>query len=205
MPPVAAIASAILPTIGAVASGVAGLAGAAASAVGSVASGILGAGAGLAGGAAKVVGGGISALTGAPAAGLTVAEQMAAIAEPAYYGLGVPAATTGVATGLSAITQAVGAGVGIYGQLAQIEMAKEMTEAQKIAAQKGLMEAEALKLYAATPKPSVPAPVAPTAPIPTLSQQPVYVTPAAALAAPNYLLYAGLAILAFLLLGKKIK
>lgn len=116
--------------------------------------------------------------------------------------LGVPAAKTSTSTGLSTITSAISTGVGIYGQLAQIEAAKDMTEAQKILAQTKLMEAEALKIYVAAP--AAPAAVPRTA-IPTLSQQPVYVTPVAAQAGPNYLLYIGLAILAFLLLGKKIK
>lgn len=108
--------------------------------------------------------------------------------------LGVPAAIGGVASGLSSIIPAVEAGVGLYGQLAQIKTAKEMTEAQKIAAQKGLIEAEAMKLYVEQP---------PKTAIPTLAQQPVYVTPAAAPSAPNYLLYIGLGILAIILLRKK--
>jgi len=198
MPPVGAVIGGIGSIIGGAAAGAAGLAAGAASVIGSAASGILGGAAGLAGGAASAVGGTISALTGgaaAPAAG-TVGAQMAAIAQPAYYetaALGVPAATTGVSS-LATLTSAVGAGVGIYGQLADIEIAKGMTEAQKIAAQKGLMEAEALKLYAEGKTPPPPAP--------TLSSQPVYVTPAAP-AAPNYLLYAGLAILAIFLFRKK--
>ena len=195
MPPaVAAVAG-----IGSLIGGAASVAGAVASAVGSVASGILGAGAGLAGGAAAAVGGTISALTGA-AAPVTVGQQMASIAAPAYYeaaALGVPAATGGVGSGLSTILTGVQAGVGIYGQLAQLEIAEGMSETEKIAAQTKLMEAEAAKIYAAAPR------VAPSAGLPTLSQQPVYVTPAPAAAAPNYLLYAGLALLAFILLKRK--
>ena len=142
---------------------------------------------GAGGGAAL---GGISALGGvaAPGAGVTVGQQMAAIAEPGYYGVSA-------ATGLPAITKAVGAGAGIYGQLAQIEAQKEMTEAQKIAAQTKLMEAEALKIYAAGP-PAIPTLAAGT-------KQPVYVTPAGTPAKPNILLYAALALVAFMLLRKK--
>jgi len=200
MPPVAALAAAVLPAIGSAAAGAAGLASVAASAIGSVASGILGGATGLAGGAASLIGGGISALTGGVSAQAAVPVMAGGeMGSLAAASLGVPAATAGVATGLSTITSAIGAGVGIYGQLAQIEVAKEMTEAQKIAAQTKLMEAEAFKIYAAAP-----APASRTA-IPTLSQQPVYVTPAAAPAVPSYMIYIGLAIFAFLVLGKKIK
>ena len=200
MPPVVPIIAAVASVAAPIVAGAASVVGAAASAVGSVASGILGGAASLAGGAVSAVGGGISALTGGQAAvPVMVGGEMgslAAVSEAAA--LGVPAATVGVATGLSTIMTGIGAGVGLYGQLADIEMAKEMTEAQKIAAQKGLMEAEALKIYAEGG--------APAAPIPTLAApaaQPVYVTPAAAPAAPNYLLYAGLAILAIFLFRKK--
>lgn len=201
MPPAAAAIAGIGSLIGGAAAGVAGLAGVAASAVGSVASGILGGAAGLAGGVASAIGGGISALTGGVSAQaavpVMVGGEMGSLA--AASTLGVPAATTGVATGLTTLTTAVSAGVGLYGQLADIEIAKGMTEAEKIAAQTALMEAEALKIYAGAPT------AAPRAAIPTLAAQPVYITPAAAPAAPNYLLYAGLAILAFLIFGKKIK
>jgi len=176
--PVAIVAApAVLPVLGG-----------AATVAGGAASGILGGVAGLAKGAVSVVGGGISAVTGLGGAPVTVAEQMAAIAEPGYYGVSA-------ATGLSTIMKAVGAGAGIYGQLAQIEAMKEMTEAQKIAAQSKLMEAEALKIYAAGPSA-----------IPTLAAgttQPVYVTPAAAPGKPNILLYAALAFVAFMILRKK--
>ncbi len=200
MPPVAALAGGALGILG----GAASVVGAVASAVGSVASGILGAGAGLAGGAAAAVGGTISALTGGAAAPVTVGQQMASIAAPAYYetaALGVPAATGGVAGGLSTILTGVEAGVGIYGQLAELEIAEGMSETEKIAAQTKLMEAEAAKIYAAAPKP-MPTPTTVKA-LPTLSAQPVYVTPAPAAAAPNYLLYAGLALLAFILMRRK--
>lgn len=189
MPFIPAAIGGIASAIGGAAAGAAGLAASAASAVGSVASGILG-------GAASAVGGTISALTGGQAAVPVVVGgemgSLAAVSEAAS--LGVPAATTGVSTGLSALTKAVSAGVGIYGQLAQIEAAKEMSEAQKIAEQKGLIEAEAVKLYAASPA---------AAPAPTLSSQPIYVTPAVTPAKPNYLLYAGLAILIIIFLRKK--
>lgn len=201
MPPVAAIVGGIGSLIGGAAAGVAGLAAGAASAIGSVASGILGGAAGLGGGAVSAVGGGISALMGGGAAP-TIGAKMAAIAEPAYYGLGVPAATGGVATGLSSIFTGVQAGVGIYGQLAQLEISEGMSETEKIKAQTKLMEAEALKVYAAKP-PALPPAAAPANALPTLSAQPIYVAPAAAAAAPSYLLYAGLAILAFILLRKK--
>lgn len=203
MPPVAAVVSGIGSLIG----GAASVAGAVASAVGSVASGVLGAGAGLAGGAAAAVGGTISALTGGATAQaavpVMVGGEMGSLA--AASALGVPAATGGVAGGLSTILTSVQAGVGIYGQLAELEIAEGMSETEKIAAQTKLMEAEAAKIYAAAP--AVPAvPVTPPAPLkalPTLSAQPVYVTPAPAAAAPNYLLYAGLALLAFILLRRK--
>ncbi len=195
-----AVVGAIVGTVASVAAPiVAGVAGVA-SVVGSVASGILGAGAGLAGGAAAAVGGTISALTGGAAAPVTVGQQMASIAAPAYYetaALGVPAAAGGVSGGLSTILTGVQAGVGIYGQLAELEIAEGMSETEKIAAQTKLMEAEAAKIYAAAPR------VAPSAGLPTLSTQPVYVTPAPAAAAPNYLLYAGLALLAFILMRRK--
>lgn len=128
--------------------------------------------------------GGISALGGVPAAGsgVTTATQMAAIAEPGYYGVSA-------AAGLPAITKAVGAGAGIYGQLAQIEATKELTEAQKITAQTKLMEAEAAKIYAEAP------PAIPT--LASQTTQPIFVTPAA-VAEPNYLLYIGLAIAALI-------
>lgn len=206
MPPVAALAGGALGLIGGAAAGVAGLAGAAASVVGSVASGILGGAAGIAGGAASAIGGGISALVGGPAAvAVTPGMEMGQLA--AASALGVPAATTGMATGLSTITSAVSAGVGIYGQLANIEIAKGMTEAEKIKAQTALMESEARRLFyiqqaEGIKKEDIP-PAAPAAAVPTLAAQPVYVTPPTAPAAPNYLLYAGLAVLAFLLLGKK--
>ena len=195
MPFIPAAIGGIASAIAGAAAGAAGLVASAASAVGSVASGILG-------GAASAVGG-LLGLGGAAAEQAAVPVlvggemgSLAAVSEAAA--LGVPAATTGVATGLSALTSAVSAGVGIYGQLAQIEAAKEMSEAQKIAAQKGLIEAEAVKLYAAAP---ATAPAAAQAP--TLSSQPVYVTPAVTPAKPNYLLYAGLAVLVIIFLRKK--
>lgn len=209
MPPVAAIAAAVLPAIGAAAAGAAGLAAGAASVVGSVASGILGAGAGLAGGAASAIGEVAAIPLGflfPSAAPVTVAQQMAAIAEPAYYGagaLGVPAATGGIGSGLSTILTGVQAGVGIYGQLAELEIAEGISETEKIAAQTKLIEAEALKIYAAAPTPPPVTRAAPLKALPTLPTQPIYVTPAPAAAAPNYLLYAGLAFLAYILLKGK--
>lgn len=205
MPPVAAVVGGIGSLIGGAAAGAAGLAAGAASAIGSVASGILGGATGLAGGAASLIGSGISALTGGAAASQAAVPVMVGgeMGSLAAASLGVPAATAGVSTGLSTIFTGVQAGVGIYGQLSQIEAAKEMTEAQKITAQTKLMEAEALKIYAAAPATVQPA-TSRTA-VPTLSQQPVYVTPAAAPAGPSYMIYIGLAILAFLVLGKKIK
>jgi len=208
MPFVAPIVAGIGSLVGGAAAGVAGLAGAAASAVGTVASGVLGAGAGLVGGAADVVGGTIGALTGG--AGAVAPSGLAYIPDVALpaalqptAALGVPAATGGIASGLETILSGVQVGVGIKGQLAQLEIAEGMSETEKIKAQTALMEAEALKVYAAKPPTPTPTPT-PTA-LPTLSAQPVYVEPelAAPAAAPNYLLYIGLAILAFILLRKK--
>lgn len=194
MPFVAPVLGAVASTAGAVASGVAGLASAAASAVSSVASGILGGAAKVVGGAVSAVGTGISALTGGQAAvPVTVGGEMgslSAVSEAAA--LGVPAATTGVST----IASAVEAGVGIYGTLAQIELAKDLTEAQKIQAQEALIKAEAQKVYETIPEEKTP--------LPTLAaqQQPVFVT-APVTKEPNYLLYIGLAIAAILILRKK--
>jgi len=149
---------------------------------------------GAGGGAAL---GGISALGGVAAPVSLAPSGLAYIPDVALPAMLQPtiAGAIPAATGLGSITKAVGVGAGIYGQLAQIEATKEMTEAQKIAAQSKLMEAEALKIYAAGP----------TA-IPTLAAgttQPVYVTPAAMPAQPNILLYAALAFVAFMLLRKK--
>ena len=74
--------------------------------------------------------GGISALTGGAAAQqaavpVMVGGEMGSLAAASV--LPVPAATTGIAAGLSTITSAVKAGVGIYGQLAELEIAKGMT------------------------------------------------------------------------------
>ena len=193
MPPVAALAAAIIPSVAPLV--VPALVGAGVGAVVAETTGgkwEKGAMYGAGGGAAL---GGISALGGvaAPGAGVTASglAYIPDVALPAMLQPAIPAAA-----GLGAITKAVGAGAGIYGQLAQIEATKEMTEAQKILAQTKLMEAEALKIYAAGPSA-----------IPTLAagtSQPVYVTPAAAPAGmPNFVLYAALAFVALLLLRKK--
>ncbi len=206
MPFIPAAIGGIAAAIGGAAAGAATVAGTVASAIGSVASGVLG-------GAAAVVGGTVSALTGGAAAPVTVGQQMGAIAAPAYYetaALGVPAATGGVGSGLTTILTGVQAGVGIYGQLAQLEIAEGMSETEKIKAQTELMEAEAKKIYAAAPPPPPVAKAASPKALPTLSTQPlstqpVYVTPApaAAAAASSYLIYAGLAFLAYILLKRK--
>jgi len=192
-----AVIGGVASAIGGAAAGAASIAGAAASAVGSVASGVLGGAASVAGGILGLGGAAaeqaaVPVMVGGEMGSLAAASEVAA--------LGVPAATTGVSTGLSALTSAVSAGVGIYGQLEQIELAKEMTEAQKIAAQTGLIEAEAVRLHeeAAAAAPAV----APTS-MPTLASQPIYVTPAVTPAKPNYLLYAALAFLVIIFLGKK--
>ena len=126
--------------------------------------------------------------------------QLSAVSE--ISALGVPSATGGTTFDFSTILSGIETGVGIYGQLAQLEISKGMTEAEKIKAQTALMEAEALRLYAGTPR-ATPAPVPAPTPIITLTQPaPV---PAAAAAAPgmsNIVLYA-LAIVALLLFRKK--
>lgn len=181
--------------IGGIASAIGGAAAGAASVIGSAASAVAGAAGSVIGGAAGLVGGGISALTGGQAAVPVMAggEMGSLAAASEVAALGVPAATT-AATGLASLTSAVGAGVGIYGTLKQIEIAEKMTETQKIQAQEALIQAEALKIQKETPAP---------APLPTLTRQPLYITAPAVSAKPNYLLYAGIAVLAFMFLRKK--
>lgn len=199
MPFIPAIVGGIGSAVAGAAAGAAGLIGGAASAVGSAASGLLSGATGLAGGAVKAIAGGISALTGGQAAGQAAVPVMAggemgslaAVSEAAA--LGIPAAAT-ASTGLASLTEAVGKGVGIYGTLAQIEIAKDLTEAQKIAAQKSLIQAEAIKIQKETKDTK--------APIPTLAAGPTYITPATT-PDPNYTLYIALAIFALFILRKK--
>lgn len=175
----------MLPLIGAA---IAGLAGLGASAVGAVGAGALG----LAGLGVQTVGGitsGIgSLLFGGPAAGVTVGQQMAAMAQPAYYETagvlgGVTAAASSTAGYLSEIAPAA---VGLY-------------QVFKPPEQKVLYQAPGTT-------PSVSAPDLKTVPLPIFSQQPAMLTIGKSVEPEkqdNNILYIGLALLALFLLRKK--
>lgn len=108
-----------------------------------------------------------------------IIEAGKAILENIEVGVGI---ATGIATGVSGITA----------QQKQAEAQRLQAEAQKIAAEAYKIQTLAAQL---TGEPGI---------VPIAKQPIAYVTPEAE-EKPSYLLYIGLAILAFLLLGKKIK
>lgn len=165
--------------LGALVGGLFSAAGGVASAVGTLGAGALG----LAGGLVSGVGG----LVFGP--GLTVGQQMAAIAEPAYY----ETAGAGI---LGGITASAVKTVDYFGNLAPTALGiyQQLSPAEKI-------EAPATA-RAVLPKVT---PIIARTVIPTLSQQPKIMTVGAVAESqePNYLLYIGLAVLALFLLRKK--
>ncbi len=183
--------------VGAVVAGGAGLVGA----VGGAALGLAGAVGGAALGTAGAVGSlGVGAASGlvsgigslfAPAAGVTIGESMAAIAQPAFYetaGAGVlggiiPAA----ATTIGYLGEIAPAAAGIYSlikppQTADIPLAPSRA-----------------------PLPVVSAPGIAKAPLPIFSQSPQVMTVGgpAKTAGPNYMIYIALAVVAYFLLRRK--
>lgn len=165
----------------------ASLAATALSTVGSVAGAAASMATSVLSGAAGVVGGAGGLLFGAPAAGLTVGQQMAAIAEPGYYGAGGVDVLGGVAASAVKTVDYLGnlapAAAGIYQIISPPKVGAPAT---------------------ATAIPTVTAPTITRTILPTLSQQPKIMTVgAAAEPEPNYLLYIGLAVLALFLMRKK--
>lgn len=175
--------------IGALIAGIAGLAGLGASAVGAVGSGVLGLAGGVASGVGGLASGTGSLLFGGPAAGVTVGQQMAAIAQPAYYETAGAGILGGVA---SAASQTIGflgelapAAAGIYSVIKPPE--------------------KAVVIPSRAPVPTVSAPAIAKSPLPIFSQQPQVMTVGAA-AKPkkvDYTIYIVLAVVVLFLLRKK--
>lgn len=163
--------------------------------LGSLIGGLFSVAGGVASAAGAVAGAGVSALGGLVGGigglvfgqGLTVGQQMAAIAEPAYYetaGAGILGVASATSQTVDYLGNLMPTALGIYQQIAPPKIEAPATAAKVI--------------------PSVPAPTITRTALPIISQQPAIMTiGAAAKPEPSYLLYIGLAILALFLLRKK--
>lgn len=186
-----AVTAAVVGGVASVGAGVIGLGASAIGAAGAGALGLAGAGASAIGGLASGAG---SLLFGAPAAGVTVGQQMASIAQPAYY----EAAGGGI---LGGVASAASSTIGYLGEM--------------VPAATGLFQLIKPPEQGVAPQapgavPSVTAPSATTpgiakSPLPIFGQQPAVMTVGTAPPPKeaNLMLYIGLAALAFLLLRKK--
>lgn len=188
--------------IGALVAGIGGLlglgasaAGAAASTVGSLAVGAGGLGvsaaSGLVSGIGGLASGAGSLLFGGPAAGTTVGQQMAAIAQPAYY----ETAGAGI---LGGVASAASKTVGFLGELAP-------SAAGIYSVIKPPEKAVVIPPGTRAPMPAVSAPSIAKSPLPIFSRQPQVMTVGAA-AEPkkmDYTLYIVLAVVVLFLLRRK--